>query len=422
MRFGRRAARSTGNPAGKNSRGDKAKMLTCTFADLGVSKSVTGALADRNIAAPFDIQALVMNDALAGEDILASSCTGSGKTLAFAIPIVERISNAKTRAAALVLVPTRELASQVAAEFQSICPVKGLRVAAVYGGVNLAAQAKRASKSQILVATPGRLEDLANQRLIFLDQVEILVLDEADRMLDMGFQPQIAAIVRRLPKQRQTMFFSATLDGDVGRLAASYTRDPRSHHIAYAKPTVEEAEHTFLGVTAMSKIPTLLQVLDAENERRLVFVRTKRSADRLSAKLKASGILAAAMHGDMTQGAREKALAGFTSGRFNTLVATDVAARGIDLDDITQVINFDPPEDHKAYIHRVGRTARAGRSGQGITLVLPDQQTDVSRVAAMLKLNEQFEQSGMKIAPPRLAYTSSRGGRSMMGRRPRRRF
>jgi ATP-dependent RNA helicase RhlE len=397
-------------------------MPSCTFSDLGVSESVTRALANLNIAEPFDIQALVMKDALAGEDILASSRTGSGKTLAFAIPIIERISNAKTRAAALILVPTRELAAQVAAAFQTISGVKGLRVAAVYGGVNLASQAKRAAKAHILVATPGRLEDLANQRLISLSQVEILVLDEADRMLDMGFQPQIAAIVRRIPKDRQTMFFSATLDGDVGRLAASYTRDPKSHHVAYALPTVESAAHRFTSVTAMTKISTLLEVLAEENERRLIFVRTKREADRLATRLSAKGIRSTAMHGDMTQGAREKALAGFTSGRFDTLVATDVAARGIDLDDITQVINYDPPEDHKGYIHRVGRTARAGRTGLGITLVLPDQQGDVSRIAAVLKLREEFELGGMKIAPPRLAYTSGRRGSSLMGRRPRRRF
>jgi len=394
-------------------------MPTCTFADLGVSESVTGALASRNIAAPFDIQALVMNDALAGKDILASSRTGSGKTLAFAIPIVERITNSKTRAAALVLVPTRELASQVAVEFESICRVKGLRVASVYGGVNLPSQAKRAAKAHILVATPGRLEDLANQRLISLDKIEILVLDEADRMLDMGFQPQIAAIVRRIPKDRQTMFFSATLDGDVGRLAASYTRDAQTHHVESELQTVEEVEHRFVSVTPIDKVSALQELLKDRNERSLIFVRTKRGADRLAAKLSHSGIRATAMHGDMTQGARERALAGFAAGRFNSMVATDVAARGIDLDDISQVINFDPPEDHKAYIHRVGRTARAGRAGEGITLVLPEQQGDVGRIAAILKLKAQYEMSGMKVAPPRLAYTSGRRG-SMMRRRPRR--
>jgi len=395
--------------------------LTTTFADLGVSTAVTAALASRNIDAPFHIQSLVMKDALAGTDILASSRTGSGKTLAFAIPIVERIK-AKTGIAALILVPTRELAAQVAVEFEIIGRAKNLRVAAVYGGVSLPAQAKRAARAHIIVATPGRLEDLAQQRLISLSGVEVLVLDEADRMLDMGFQPQIAAIVRRLPKDRQTMFFSATLDGDVGRLAASYTRDAKRHNVESAAPTVDEAEHRFVNVATADKTQALLKLLEEENQRRLVFVKTKRGADRLAAKLNAKGIKATAMHGDMTQSARERALAGFTKGRYDTLVATDVAARGIDLDDITQVINYDPPEDHKAYIHRVGRTARAGRTGIGITFVTSEQQGDVSRIASILKLREQYELAGLKVHAPRLAYTSGKGRKNMMRRRPSRTF
>jgi superfamily II DNA/RNA helicase len=395
--------------------------LTTTFAELGVSKSVQDALATRNINAPFDIQALVMEDALEGSDILASSRTGSGKTLAFAIPVVEMIK-AKSGIAALILVPTRELASQVAIEFETIARCKNLRVAAVYGGVSLPAQAKRAARAHIIVATPGRLEDLANQRLISLAGVEMLVLDEADRMLDMGFQPQIQAIVRRLPKERQTMFFSATLDGEVGRLAASYTKDAKRHHVESAAQTVDEAEHRFVNVSTADKMQALLNILAEQNQRRLVFVKTRRGADRLSAKLSASGIRSTAMHGDMSQAAREKALAGFTKGRYDTLVATDVAARGIDLDDITQVINYDPPEDHKAYIHRVGRTARAGRTGIGITFVTSEQQGDVSRIASILKLREQYELAGLKVAAPRLAYTSGKGRKNMMRRRPSRGF
>ena len=395
--------------------------MTTTFAELGVSDSVIRALAGRKIDAPFQIQSIVMADALAGGDILASSRTGSGKTLAFAIPVVERIK-AKSGIAALVLVPTRELASQVAAEFEVIAAAKNLRVAAVYGGVNLPSQAKRAARAQVIVATPGRLEDLAQQRLIDLSTVEILILDEADRMLDMGFLPQISAIVRRIPKDRQTMFFSATLDGEVGRLAASYTRDAKRHHVESALPTVDEAEHRFVNVATTDKTQALLKLLSDNNERRLVFVKTKRGADRLAAKLHSSGIKATAMHGDMTQGARERALAGFAKGRYDTLVATDVAARGIDLDDITQVINFDPPEDHKAYIHRVGRTARAGRSGVGITFVTTEQQGDVSRMASILKLRGEYEEAGLKVAAPRLAYTSGRRGRSGMARRRRRGF
>jgi ATP-dependent RNA helicase RhlE len=380
--------------------------LTTTFAELGVSKSVQDALSSRNINAPFDIQALVMEDALEGSDILASSRTGSGKTLAFAIPVVEMIK-AKSGIAALILVPTRELASQVAVEFETIARCKNLRVAAVYGGVSLPAQAKRAARAHIIVATPGRLEDLANQRLISLAGVEMLILDEADRMLDMGFQPQIQAIVRRLPKERQTMFFSATLDGEVGRLAASYTKDAKRHHVESKAQTVDEAEHRFVNVATADKMQTLLNILAEENQRRLVFVKTLRST---------------AMHGDMSQAAREKALAGFTKGRYDTLVATDVAARGIDLDDITQVINYDPPEDHKAYIHRVGRTARAGRTGIGITFVTSEQQGDVSRIASILKLREQYELAGLKVAAPRLAYTSGKGRKNMMRRRPSRGF
>ena len=395
--------------------------MTTTFADLGVSEAVIGALSNRNIDAPFHIQSLVMEDALAGADILASSRTGSGKTLAFAIPMVERLQT-KSGIAALVLVPTRELAAQVAIEFETITRAKNLRVAAVYGGVGIPAQAKRAARSHILVATPGRLEDLAQQRLIDLSKVEILVLDEADRMLDMGFQPQIAAIVRRIPKDRQTMFFSATLDGDVGRIAVAYTRNAQRHHVESAAPTVESAEHRFVNVTSADKTEALLKLLEDKGERRLIFVKTKRGADRLAAKLHAKGIKATSMHGDLTQSARERALAGFTKGRFDTLVATDVAARGIDLDDITQVINYDPPEDHKAYIHRVGRTARAGRTGIGITFVTTEQQGDVSRIASILKLRTQYEEAGLKVAAPRLAYTSAKGRNNMMRRRPRRGF
>ncbi|HEX2053640.1 MAG TPA: DEAD/DEAH box helicase [Actinomycetota bacterium] len=395
--------------------------MTTTFTDLGVSDPIIDALASRNIDAPFHIQALVMEDALEGADILASSRTGSGKTLAFAIPVVERIQ-VKSGIAGLVLVPTRELASQVAIEFESIAKAKNLRVAAVYGGVSLPAQAKRAARAHIIVATPGRLEDLAQQKLIDLSKVEILVLDEADRMLDMGFQPQIAAIVRRIPKDRQTMFFSATLDGDVGRIAVAYTRDAKRHHVESAAPTVEEAEHRFVNVASADKTEALLKLLEEKGQRRLIFVKTKRGADRLAAKLHNSGIKAVAMHGDLTQGARERALAGFTKGRYDTLVATDVAARGIDLDDITQVINYDPPEDHKAYIHRVGRTARAGRTGMGITFVTTEQQGDVSRIASILKLRTEYEEAGLKVAAPRLAYTSGRGGRSNMARRRRRGF
>jgi ATP-dependent RNA helicase RhlE len=397
-------------------------MSDPTFLELGVSAPVTETLARRDIHLPFPIQMLVLPDALAGRDVLARSRTGSGKTLAFALPIVERTDPKATRPSTLVLVPTRELASQVAGDFFDVAAVKGLRVAAVYGGVGLSDQARRASRAHIVIATPGRLEDLAQRGLIRLDGVCVLVLDEADRMLDMGFQPQVDRIVRRLPKERQTMFFSATLDGEVGILARAYTRDARLHEIQSRMETVDEVEHRFVPVTDHGKVGALADLIKSEHGTSLVFVRTKRGADRLVTKLKAHGVPAVAMHGDMRQSAREHALARFESGRVRTMVATDVAARGLDLDDISHVINFDPPTDHKDYVHRVGRTARAGRAGVGVTFVLPDQQSDVSRVAVRLKLHDEFQAEGMKVAPPRLVYASKRGRRSQLAGRRGRRF
>ena len=395
---------------------------TISFADLGVSEAVLRALSERDILEPFEVQALVIGDALSGADVLASSRTGSGKTLAFAIPAVERTDPNGKAPSVLVLVPTRELASQVTEDFEPIARAKGLRVAAVYGGVSMGEQTKRAARAQIIVATPGRLEDLASRNLISLGKIQILVLDEADRMLDMGFQPQIQRIVRRIPAERQTMFFSATLDGDIGRAAAQYTKDPVRHAVASVLETVDEAEHRFIPVPDGGKMQALVELLASESGPSLVFVRTKRGAARLARNLKARGIPAAEMHGDMTQAAREQALGRFASGRYDTLVATDVAARGIDLDGIRQVINFDPPEDHKGYIHRVGRTARAGRTGTGITLVMEGERGDVGRIASRLKLGSEFEELGMKVPAPRLAYTSGRGGRSTLRRRPRNRF
>jgi ATP-dependent RNA helicase RhlE len=381
-----------------------------SFVDLDVCPEVIDALAKRGIVDPFPIQVLVIGDALAGKDLIASSRTGSGKTLAFAIPIVERTKPDCRRPAALVLVPTRELASQVTQEFEHIAGVKGLRVASVYGGVGLPEQARRAAKAHIIVATPGRLEDLASRNLIKLDQVRTLVLDEADRMLDMGFQPQIQRIVARIPRERQTMFFSATLDGNIGRAAEAYTKDPVRHSIESLLQTVDEATHKFIPVAQSSgKVQALVDLLQANDCSTLVFVRTKRGSARLALKLRSLGIKATEMHGDMTQAARERSLSRFATGKCDTLVATDVAARGIDVDIIDQVVNFDPPEDHKAYIHRVGRTARAGRAGTGITLVGTDEQRDIGRIAQMLKLSVEFEQGGLKTPAPRLAYTSARG-------------
>jgi superfamily II DNA/RNA helicase len=383
-----------------------------TFRELGVSTPIVDALSARSIREPFPIQALVLPDALAGIDVLAKSPTGSGKTLAFAVPIVERTVATDPRPTALVLVPTRELAAQVTAELQSLAPSKKLTVAAVYGGMPLNAQAKRAKRAHVLVATPGRLEDLANRRLVDLSHVRTFVLDEADRMLDMGFQPQVDRIVRRLPRNRQTMFFSATLDGPVGELARAYTNSPARFEAEHANQQPSEIEHSFVSVTQDSKVERLVEHIRSTDGLTLVFVRTKRGADKLVQKLGRQNVRAVAMHGDMSQNARERALWQFESGKVSTLVATDVAARGLDLDDITHVINFDPPGEDKDYVHRTGRTGRAGRSGKAITFVLPEQQAETSHVARRLGHTEQFEEAGLRSARPKLMYTSRRGRRS----------
>ena len=384
-------------------------MSKQSFRELGVSPPIVDALAARSIDHPFKIQTLVLPDALAGLDVLARSPTGSGKTLAFAVPIVERTNAHDAKPSALILVPTRELAVQVTAELESLAPARNLRVASVYGGVPLRAQAKLAQAAHVLVATPGRLEDLTQRRLVDLARVRILVLDEADRMLDMGFQPQVDRIVRRLPRNRQTMFFSATLDGEVGVLARLYTNSPCRFEGEASDRVPAEIEHHFVAVTPDSKVETLVEHITASGGLTLVFVRTKRGADRLVEKLARLDVSAVAMHGDMSQGARERALARFRRRAATTLVATDVAARGLDLEDVTHVINFDPPEEDKGYVHRTGRTGRAGRRGTAVTFVLPEQQADASRVATRLGHARQFEDAGLKRARAKLLYTSRRG-------------
>jgi superfamily II DNA/RNA helicase len=388
-------------------------MQDQSFRALGISAVVADALERRGIATPFPIQALVLPDALAGLDVLAKAPTGSGKTLAFALPIVERATAGDGTPSVLVLVPTRELAAQVAGELELVGKEKGLLAAAVYGGAPIASQAKRARGAHILIATPGRLQDLIERRQVSLDRVRTLILDEADRMLDMGFKPQVDRIVRRLPGARQTMLFSATLDGEVGDLARAYTSNPV--RVEAQLPDSEEqgeVEHTFVAVTADGKLDRLVEELEAERDLALVFVRTKRGADRLARKLHARDVPALALHGDMSQGQRERALARFRAGKVKTLVATDVAARGLDLSDITHVINYDPPEDDKGYVHRVGRTGRAGRGGRGITFVLPEQQADVGRVAGRLGHGEQFAREGMRPGRAKLVYSGRRGRRS----------
>ncbi len=370
-------------------------MSKQSFADLGVSRAVVDALSRRAISEPFAVQSLVIGDVLAGRDVLAKSPTGSGKTLAFGIPIADRIEADGPRPAALVLAPTRELATQIVDEIRGIAHARALRVTAVYGGVGIPKQAANAARSHIIVATPGRLEDLLARRAFTLDKIRILVLDEADRMLDMGFRPAIDRIVAACPQARQTLFFSATLDGEAGRIATSYTRDAARHeHGPSERRAAADVEHRFISVSGQGRVETLVGELGRERELALVFVRTKRGADRLVKRLGTHGVSAVAMHGNKSQRQREQALARFESGAVDTLVATDVAARGIDVDGISHVINFDPPGDREAYVHRVGRTGRAGRSGVGITLVEAHEHAEMSQLARQLGIDHGLRRDG----------------------------
>jgi len=379
--------------------------LSKSFTALGVSVPVVEALSRRGIRSPFAIQALVLPDALAGVDVLAASPTGSGKTLAFGIPMIERTAEASGQPAALVLVPTRELASQIVEELQPLARARGLWVAAVYGGTSVQGQAKNARTSDVLVATPGRLNDLLERRLISLDAVRVLVLDEADRMLDMGFRPQVDRIIREVPENRQTLLFSATLDGPVADLARAYTVKASRFTTGAQTETVRgDIGHEFVAVTSEDKIEQLAGQLRRERGLALVFVRTKYGADKLARKLdRLHNLRSAVLHGNMSQNARERSLAQFGSGRVSTLIATDVAARGLDVDDITHVINFDPPRTADDYTHRVGRTGRAGRSGTGVTLVLPEQRLEVSKLAGTLGHARAFAASGIETPAPRRA-------------------
>jgi superfamily II DNA/RNA helicase len=366
--------------------------MPTSFADLGVSTPVVDALRSRGITNPFPVQQLVIEDVLDGTDVLVQSPTGSGKTFAFGLPIVERLDSNGPRPAALVLAPTRELACQIVDEMESICRVRALKIAAVYGGVGINPQMKAVRKAHIVVATPGRLEDLIQRRAIDLSRIRILVLDEADRMLDMGCKPPVDRIVSLLPRKRQTLFFSATLEGATGKLASAYTYKPRTHTQAPKQERKADIRHRFASVGSQSaKLDSLLAELEhGDSGRTLVFVRTKRGADRLVKKLKAEAVKTLAMHGDKTQSQRQKALARFERGELQALVATDVAARGIDVAEITHVINFDLPEDAETYTHRVGRTGRAGASGEAVSFVLADQRGEMRGIAKTLGVLDEY--------------------------------
>jgi ATP-dependent RNA helicase RhlE len=386
-----------------------------TFADLGLSEVVVRALAARGVESPFAIQSLVVADVLAGRDVLAKSPTGSGKTIAFGAPLVDRLDSNGRKQAALILAPTRELVSQIVDELRPLAHARALKIAAVYGGVGFDKQTRDARAAHIIVATPGRLEDLLARRAFALRDVRVLVLDEADRMLDMGFRPAVDRLVAQCPDERQTLFFSATLDGEAGRVAREYTVDAVTHEHRPAPETAADIEHRFRAVSRETRMDALVEELTADDrELALVFVRTKRGADRLVKKLGHAGVEAVAMHGNKSQNQRERALAAFGSGRVDTLVATDVAARGIDVSGISHVINFDAPEDRESYVHRVGRTGRAGRTGVGITFVEDEQARDVGRIAADLRLHAEFERAGLSAPRPHVS-----AGRGSSPHRPR---
>jgi superfamily II DNA/RNA helicase len=353
-----------------------------TFASLGVDEALVDALVETGVLKPFAIQGLAIADALAGRDVCGQAKTGSGKTLAFGLPMLQRTAPGSRPGypRALVLVPTRELAVQVAEVLTPLAAAVGLTLRAVYGGTDLDADIRAFNKTvDVVVATPGRLIDLGNRGEIHVTDVGTIVLDEADRMADMGFLPQVEWFLRRMNQEHQTFLFSATLDNDVDHLMRTYMRNPVVHTVESRTVTVDEMIHRFLAVHEMDKAKVAAAIANGAY-RTLIFTRTKRGADRLVADLKLLGVKAQPLHGDLRQNARERALQQFSEGSLPVLVATDVAARGIHVDAIDVVIHYDPPEDHKTYLHRSGRTARAGESGVVVTLVLWNQRLEVEKL------------------------------------------
>ncbi|MCC2316312.1 DEAD/DEAH box helicase, partial [Cellulomonas xiejunii] len=354
-----------------------------TFTDLGVPEALVRALADQQITTPFPIQTATLPDTLRGADVLGRGRTGSGKTLAFALPVVTRLAASGTprrarRPRALVLCPTRELATQIEAVFAPLAKTAGLRTAVIFGGVAQSRQVTALDRGvDVLVACPGRLEDLLRQNLVTLDGIEITVLDEADHMADLGFLPVVRRLMDRTPKRGQRLLFSATLDNGVGTLVERYLTTPVEHAVDPAAQTVVASTHHVLEVADATAKKAVVEMLAAGSGRRVLFMRTKHHAKKLARQLTLAGIPAVDLHGNLGQGARERNLAAFSSGEARVLVATDIAARGIHVDEVELVVHVDPPAEHKAYLHRSGRTARAGASGTVLTLQLPEQRADV---------------------------------------------
>ncbi len=364
--------------------------MPTTFAGLGVSEPVIRALTAAGITDPFPIQTLTIPDALAGKDICGKARTGSGKTLAFGIPLVERTRTSKPNTPqALVLAPTRELANQIAEALAPLAAARRLWIAAIFGGASMNRQVSMLRAGlDIVIATPGRLNDLLDRGLISVAAVQMVVLDEADQMADMGFMPQVEAILDRIETEHQTLLFSATLDGDIDRLVKRYQHDPVFMEVPIPEGEVETMAHRFIGVTEAEKVAVAASIA-AGPERTLMFVRTQRGADRLVTQLAREGVTADALHGGLNQNKRERVLQAFSRGTAPVLVATNLAARGIHVDGVDIVLHFDPPEEHKTYLHRSGRTARAGASGVVVTLVTPPQQREVDALRRLAELREE---------------------------------
>ncbi len=358
-----------------------------TFAQLGVPKPIGHALARRGITRPFEIQTATLADAMTGRDVCGRAPTGSGKTLAFGIPLVARVGRAAPRRPrGLVLAPTRELADQIATELRSFSGK--VRVAVVYGGVGYGPQVRALRGGvDILVACPGRLEDLIHQGVAELSAVEIIVIDEADRMADMGFIPAVRRLLDQTAAKRQTMLFSATLDSEVASLTRDYQHRPVRHEVGQGTPDVVDADHVFWHVDRTNRIEVSARTIDAAGPT-IVFCRTRRGSDRVARQLSRTGILTAAIHGGRNQNQRTRALKDFASGRVQALVATDVVARGIHVEDVSAIIHYDLPADHKAYLHRSGRTARAGKDGIVVSLVPPDQVRELRHMKRRLGLRQ----------------------------------
>jgi superfamily II DNA/RNA helicase len=354
-----------------------------SFLELGLPQGLIDALAKHGVSSPFPIQAAVIRDVLAGRDVLGRAATGSGKTLAFGLPTLARLEGKRAtprRPRALVLVPTRELAMQVTEALAPLAQARQLSVRLVAGGLPISRQIDNLSRGvDLLVCTPGRLMDLMERGACILDSVEISILDEADHMADLGFLPAVRKILDETPATGQRLLFSATLDGDVSTLVQQYLTDPAAHAVSSSTAQVDTMTHHVFRVDHNDKIEIAARI-GAREGRTIMFVRTKHGADRLAKQLGRLGVAAGALHGGRSQSQRTKALTAFKDGSVPVLVATDVAARGIHVDDVSLVLHVDPPAESKDYLHRSGRTARAGASGTVVTLATPDQERPVRQI------------------------------------------